>query len=218
MSHVEAIRSPEAIVAPKPEAAAFGYRVDIETEYWKVQSRWERLAQNGGATTLQRPCWLTAFYASIGRMPGIEPILATVSDSLSGRDLIGLPLIRGRTGRLRVVEFADHGMTDYNAPILGSLVARDFRNVRDIWRALRRALPHADLVSFARMPREVDGVANPLAMLDGVYESNAKAFRLEIPDNWETWRNGLERRFRRELDGAGRPSPPASHESGRAAQ
>ena len=204
MSHVEAIHAAEIVAATKPDAAAFGYRVDIETEYWRVQSRWERLAKTGAATTLQRPCWLSAFYASIGRSPGIEPVLATVSDSLSGRDLMGLPLIRAKHGRLRTVEFADHGMTDYNAPILGSLVPRDYRDIREIWRAIRRALPNVDLVTFDRMPREIDCIANPLALLDGAHGSSVSGYALELPDDWDTWRNSLDRRFRRELDGAWR--------------
>ncbi len=204
MSHAEALRSQDSLIATQPDAAAFGYRVDIETEYWRVQARWEKLAKVGASTTLQGSCWLSAFYASIGRMPGVEPVLATVSDSLSGRDLLGLPLIRSKHGRLRVVEFADHGMTDYNAPIIGSLVPRDLRNVREIWRALRRALPSCDLVSFDRMPKDIDGVLNPLAMLDGVHGSSVNRYLLELPDDWDAWRNGLERRFRRELDGAWR--------------
>jgi CelD/BcsL family acetyltransferase involved in cellulose biosynthesis len=204
MSHVEAIKRPGALASPKPEAAAFGYRVEVETEYWRVQSRWERLAKAGAALPMQRQCWLSAFYASIGRIPGVEPLLVTVVDSLSGRDLMGLPLIRQKQGRLRVVTFADRGLTDYNAPIVGPFVPRDLRNIRQIWRAVRRALPATDLVLFDRMPSHIGGKDNPLALIDGVFECGSVALQLQMPDDYEGWRNGLERRFRRELDRAWR--------------
>ncbi len=50
------------------------------------------------------------------------------------------------------------------------------------------------------MPAHIDGAQNPLALLEGVQPSSISGFRLDLPDDLEAWRNGLDRRFRRELD------------------
>jgi len=73
-----------------------------------------------------------------------------------------VPLIRRRESALRVIEFADAGLTDYNAPALAA-DAQDVIGPDAALRGLRAALPPADLLRLTKMPRRLGARANPLA-------------------------------------------------------
>ena len=81
------------------------------------------------------------------------------------------PLIRRLQNGIRIVEFADLELTDYNAPVLGAAAPRDAKAARALWRdlltALRRLPGGADLIRLRKMPIDLDGRPNPLALLDG---------------------------------------------------
>ena len=101
---------------------------------------------------------------------------------------------------MRTIEFADLGVTDYNAPILGP-AAPSYRT-----RALPlcgdrfcEALPECDLIHFRKMPVSIDGRPNPLALLRGVYPSSCPGFSISMPDDWETYLRSLAKKFRKEL-------------------
>ena len=72
---------------------------------------------------------------------------------------------------IRIIEFADLDLTDYNAPLLGPAAPRDARAARAMWRdllaALRRMPGGADLIRLRKMPADLEGRPNPLALLDG---------------------------------------------------
>ena len=90
--------------------------------------------------------------AAFAGQPDIEPLLATVRDSATGEIALLLPLIRRKPDRIRVVEFADLELTDYNAPLLGPAAPREPKAAAILWRDLRRALRRlpggADLIRF----------------------------------------------------------------------
>ena len=80
-----------------------------------------------------------------------------------------LPLIRRMHNGIRIVEPADLDLTDYNAPMLGPAAPRDAKAARAMWNDLRDALRRlpggADLIRLRKMPVELDGRPNPLALL-----------------------------------------------------
>ena len=151
------------------------------------------------ATPFQHPEWLDAFYAAAAADTSVEPLLVTVCNEL-GEVALRLPLIKRRKGNLSVIEFADLGMTDYNAPLLGSAAPQSMAEARKIWRVLRRALPKADLISLQKMPRQLNGQSNPLAMLLAATPSGANGNPLSIGDDWEAFRFSRERTYRKELE------------------
>ena len=69
-----------------------------------------------------------------------------------------LPLFAHRSGPLRVVRFADAGVSDYNAPVLGPDAPVDPAGAKALWKAIQTALGDADLVNFTKMPTEVEGL------------------------------------------------------------
>jgi CelD/BcsL family acetyltransferase involved in cellulose biosynthesis len=94
-------------------AAAPGYHVDIVRDWKQAVSRW-----NGGGhgTIFQHFHWLDGWYRAFDTA---VPLIAIISDAATDRQVALVPLIRHVKGGIRIVEFADLGVTDYNAPILG---------------------------------------------------------------------------------------------------
>ena len=162
--------------------------------------RVERLAQSGAATPFQRADWLNAWYASRKGVGGVEPLFAFITDAARGADVMALPLVLLREGGRRAVEFADGGVTDYNGPVLAPDAPADAASARQMWRALLRALPPCDILRLTKMPREIGGRANPLALAPGARAARLAGNVLRVPGPWDDYHRGLERTFRKELE------------------
>ena len=72
------------------------------------------------STPFQHPQWYDAWYGAFADVDGVEPLIAVVTDAATGERAALLPLIRRRHNGIRIVEFADLDLTDYNAPLLGT--------------------------------------------------------------------------------------------------
>ncbi len=172
------------------------YRIEIAARYEDAAPRWRALREAGSSLAFQSETWLSSWYEHVGRGDA-EPLFATLVDRASGRDLMGLPLVRRRMGRLRAIEFVDAGLTDYNAPILRAQASID---PAALFRALRAALPQADVLRLDKMPPMVGETPNPLARLPGASACRLGGNLLPIHGAWDAWHWGLERTFRKELE------------------
>src|SRR6267142_3577586 len=131
----------------RPTSRAAGFRVELLRDWKQAVARWHDISP---PTPFQHPQWYDAWYDAFAGAEGVEPLIAVVTNASTGEQAALLPLIRRRQNNLRIVEFADLDLTDYNAPILGSAAPRDAATVRIMWRdlksALRRLEGGADLV------------------------------------------------------------------------
>jgi CelD/BcsL family acetyltransferase involved in cellulose biosynthesis len=130
---------------------------------------WPRAAARLGAgrrTAFQHPHWLSAWYGAFGE---VDPLIAVISDAATGRDAAIVPLISHRQTGIRVVEFADLGISDNNAPILadggGGDPAAGDTIAAALVAALRAAPDGFDLLRLKKMPADIGGSANPLLAL-----------------------------------------------------
>ena len=134
----------------------------------------------------------------------VEPLIAVVSEKATGEQAALLPLIRRVQKGVRIVEFADLELTDYNAPMLGSAAPRTATAARALWRDLTdalRGLPGGvDLVRLRKMPLDLDGRPNPLALLDGVRSCALNGNVVTTGEDFDAWRYTLERTVRKELE------------------
>ncbi|GEO18938.1 GNAT family N-acetyltransferase [Microvirga aerophila] len=78
-----------------------------------------------------------------------------------------IPLVERQRGRLRVLEFIDFDVTDYNAPLIrrefaAELAMRDFS---PIWCQILKSIGTMDAVSLRKMPSVIDGAPNPFTRL-----------------------------------------------------
>ena len=187
-------------VAARPTRRAAGFRVELVRDWQQAVARWHDISPS---TPFQHPQWYDAWYAAFADAEAIEPLIAVVTDASTGEPAVLLPLIRRRQNNIAIVEFADLDLTDYNAPILGSAAPRDARAARALWRsllsALRRMPEKADLIRLRKIPVDLDGKPNPIALLDaGPCSLNGNL--VTTGEDYDVWRYTLEKTVRKELE------------------
>jgi len=168
---------------------------------------WRRAALRlnaGHRTAFQHGYWLGAWYEAFH---GVPPLIAVISDATTGKDIAVVPMISHTRRGIRVVEFADLGVSDNNAPILACDAALDAAGARMIGAALvdgLRALPDRfDLLRLKKMPAYVGAKPNPLVTLgrpgscslngnlvltgDDYADYQASIKRLQLPRCWRVF-------------------------------
>jgi CelD/BcsL family acetyltransferase involved in cellulose biosynthesis len=189
----------------KPDARAIsratGYRVELVADWKQAVARWNEISPS---TPFQHPQWVAAWYDAFAIADGVEPLIAIVCDISTGEQAALLPLIRRRQKHISIVEFADLDLTDYNAPILGPAAPRDAKAARVLWRellmALRRTPGGADLIRLRKVPLDLDGRPNPLALLDDAGPCSLNGNVVATGEDYDAWRYTLEKTVRKELE------------------
>jgi CelD/BcsL family acetyltransferase involved in cellulose biosynthesis len=180
---------------------AASFRVEFIHDWQQAAGRW---IDASSSTPFQDSRWLDAWYAAFAYDDRVEPLIAVISDSASAEPVALLPLVRRVQNGIRIVEFADLDLTDYNAPVLGKAAPRDARTARSLWQdlltALRRMPDGADLVRLRKMPVDLGGRPNPLALLDGVSSSPVNGNLVTTGDDFDAYRYSLDRTVRKELE------------------
>ena len=187
--------------AARPASRAAGFRVDLLQDWQQAIARWHDI---NPSTPFQHPQWYDAWYSAFAGADGIKPLIAVVSDASTGEQAALLPLIRRKQRDIAVAEFADLDLTDYNAPILGPAAPRDANAARALWRSLLsalRAMPdRADLIRLRKVPANLDGGANPLALLDTATSCPLNGNLVTTGEDYDAWRYTLEKTVRKELE------------------
>jgi CelD/BcsL family acetyltransferase involved in cellulose biosynthesis len=187
--------------AVRTRTRAAGFRVDLVRDWKQAAARWNEFSPS---TPFQHPQWYEAWYGAFAGADAVEPLIAVIADAATGERAALLPLIRRRQNKLRIVEFADLDLTDYNAPVLGTAAPRDARAARALWRDLRSALRRipggADLVRLRKVPVDLDGKPNPMALLDDAGPCAANGNVVTTGEDYDAWRYTLEKTVRKELE------------------
>jgi CelD/BcsL family acetyltransferase involved in cellulose biosynthesis len=186
---------------------AGGFRVELVRDWKQALARWNDI---GASTPFQHPRWLTAWYGAFANVDEIEPLIAIILDAATGALVALLPLIRRVQNGIRIVEFADLDLTDYNAPLLTAVAPRDAKAADAMWRDLKAALRRmqggadpkggADLIRLRKMPVDLAGQPNPLALLEGAGECSLNGNVVTTGDDFDAWRYTLEKTVRKELE------------------
>src|SRR5450631_4116803 len=180
---------------------AAGFRVELTANWKQALARWRDLNL---PTPFQDHRWLEAWYAAFAEVGRAEPLIAIVSDAATAELIALLPLLRRVQNGIRIVEFADLDLTDYNAPVLTAAAPRDATAALIMWRELLAALKGlpggADLVRLRKMPTDLDGRPNPLALLDGAGGCALNGNVVTTGDDFDAYRYSLERTVRKELE------------------
>jgi CelD/BcsL family acetyltransferase involved in cellulose biosynthesis len=188
------------VPAPAQSAPVLpNYTIEVVRDPKAGRARLDAAHREGLATPFQGPDWISAWYATLGSEQAIEPLLVFVTERDTGQAVLTLPLIRHRVDGLDVIAFADLGVTDYNAPILGHGAPTQPKAARTLWERIVEALPPADLIQLRKMPVSVRGRANPLALLHGVHPSHSPGFSVSMPEDWDAYLHALTKKFRKEL-------------------
>ncbi|HJZ20650.1 MAG TPA: cellulose biosynthesis protein CelD, partial [Bradyrhizobium sp.] len=137
------------------------FRVEFLCDWKQAAARWSDVTP---LTPFQDNRWLDAWYEAFADLAEVQPLIAIVTDAATGELAALLPLILRLHKGIRIVEFADLALTDYNAPLLGAGRPRDIAAARALWRdltaALRRLPDGCDLIRLRKMPAELGQVRN----------------------------------------------------------
>ncbi|MEM9365350.1 MAG: GNAT family N-acetyltransferase [Planctomycetota bacterium] len=148
-------------------------------------------------TPFQSGCWLSAWYASLGQRKGVTPWPIEFRDRRSKEIVAALPLILRRRDGLRVAEFADLSVTDYNGPVFASSAPGDLRWLPTIIDAIGETPMPCDVLHLSKI-RLSAAQASSLPCI-GKCDLHANTVRIEGP--WESYRRGtLKKKFRREME------------------
>jgi CelD/BcsL family acetyltransferase involved in cellulose biosynthesis len=188
-------------LAARPTSRTAGFRVELLRDWQQAVARWHDISPS---TPFQHPQWYDAWYRAFAGAEGIEPLIAVVTDASTGEPVVLLPLIRRRQNNIATVEFADLDLTDYNAPILGCAAPRDAKAARALWRsllsALRRMPEKADLIRLRKIPVDLVGKPNPIALLDAGGPCSLNGNLVTTGEDYDGWRHTLEKTVRKELE------------------
>jgi CelD/BcsL family acetyltransferase involved in cellulose biosynthesis len=170
---------------------ASGFKIDFVEDWKQAAECW---SADGQETAFQHPLWLDAWYSAF---KNVSPLIAIIRDAATGRKVVLVPLIRRVRHGVRIVEFADLNVTDYNAPVLRAGVTFDMAEARGIAKALvaelRKAPGGVDLVRLRKMPGRLAGGINPLALLGRAGSSSLNGNVIEIGDDFEAYRTSIKR-------------------------
>ncbi len=152
------------------------------------------------STGFQSLNWLTVLYEDLARMEHAMPRLIVVTERNSGNVALILPLVIRKKRTLRVARFADLGVSDYGAPILGPAPLTKRRSIRRAWRAVRQALKDVDLIRLEKMPAEIGGRPNPLLTRRGIAPSRLSGNVVTIETTVEDFLRSRGKKYRKEVE------------------
>ncbi|MCP3447631.1 GNAT family N-acetyltransferase [Bradyrhizobium sp. CCGUVB14] len=173
----------------------------------------------GHRTAFQHGYWLGAWYNAFH---GVAPLIAVITDTATGKDIAMVPMFSHARRGIRVVEFADLGVSDNNAPILACDATFDAAGAQAIGAALvnaLRALPDGlDLLRLKKLPTYVGAKPNPLVSLgrlgscslnanlvltgDDYADYQASIRRMQMPRCWRVFSRHAGARFEIATDAA----------------
>ena len=181
-------------------AAPRGFSAERFGSFSALREEWARFAAAGAATPFQHTRWLDAWYSAMADRAGMKPFFLALRDAATGELALALPLVEFAERGLTVITFADCGVTDYNAPLLGPAAPSNAEDARAAWDAICAALQGADLIRFEKMLVKLFERDNPLACVPGVRGSSLNGNLLEVSLTWPEWRKSLGRAFRKEIE------------------
>ncbi|WP_375409517.1 GNAT family N-acetyltransferase [uncultured Methylobacterium sp.] len=175
------------------------FTIGIDTEWSSARADWNSALASGAATPFQHGVVMDAWYRAMAARADIRPLIVTIRDRMTGAHALSLALVGTTSGGTRTIGFADLGLIDYNAPILGPAAPRDAASAASLWKALVKALPQADVIDLRKMPVTIAGRPNPLALLDTLpCALNGNLVR--TGDDWNAYHHNLKRTVRKELE------------------
>lgn len=149
-----------------------------------VPAEWRDPAR--APTAFQTHAFLSCWYETLGRAPGVDPLIVEVRDA-AGQAVALWPLVLNRVGGLREIGFADAGLVDNCAPLIGPGFPFDAEGFSQAWRATLRALPRADLLRAGKMPASLEGKPNPMIALPGAKPGPLARQIIAMPETFEAY-------------------------------
>lgn len=145
----------------------------------------------GDRTAFQHDYWLGPWYQAF---QDAAPLIAVISEAASGKVIAVVPMISHVRRGIRIVEFADLGVSDNNAPILAPDAALDATAINTALIDALRALPERfDLLRMRKMPAQVGGKPNPLVSRGRIGCSSLNGNLVLMGDDYAGYQTSIKR-------------------------
>jgi CelD/BcsL family acetyltransferase involved in cellulose biosynthesis len=184
-------------------------KIEVFRSHEPLRAVWTALQDEACCTAFQTYNWMSLLLDTVGKALSATPAIVLVSSG-RGIPLMLLPFAERQQGFVRVLEFIDFGLSDYNAPVIRREFAADLarRDFSPIWRQILDCIGTADAVDLRKMPPAVEGAPNPLTRL--ICQPDMVAFNCRLSSDFTEYikargghMNGELRRTRRKLEAMG---------------
>jgi len=165
-------------------ADARRFIIGVHESLAAAEPLWRAFERDGACTAFQLHDWAARVVRHLGA--GAQPLIVDVRDAGSGKPLLLAPLLLRQRFGYSSLEWLSCGVCDYSAPLLAKEAALSASEARRIWAAMLPFLPKTDLIDIDGIPREVAGMANPLALVEPVAESVQTALGLALEGDPDT--------------------------------
>ncbi|MGX8008250.1 GNAT family N-acetyltransferase [Mesorhizobium sp. ORM8.1] len=170
---------------PSVRTVSGAYVARLYTTLEAVKPLWLRLETTGVCTGHQHFAWAEGIVARL--LPEkAELLIVEVRDAATGEPAMLLPLMRRRAFHHWVVEWLSCGVCDYAAPLLVDASPWTSQAAEAAWAAVLSVLPLADRIHIIGIPKEIGGVANPLALLSPARDSIHSHYGIAMDGDAET--------------------------------
>ena len=166
-------------------AASGAYVARLHTSLAAVKPLWRRLETDGVCTGHQHFAWAEGIVEKLVP-PNAELAIVEVRDAATGEPVMLLPLMRRRAFQHWVIEWLSCGVCDYAAPLLADATPWTTQSAEAVWAAVLSVLPPADRVHITGIPKQIGGVANPLALLSQARDSIHSHYGIAMDGDAET--------------------------------
>jgi len=188
-------------VAEEPEWIAKLNRhlkIEIFRSHEQLRGVWTAFQDEACCTAFQTYNWMGPLLDKVGSALSAAPAIVLVS-SKSGTPLMLVPMAERQHGAMRILEFIDFGICDYNAPIIrrdfaADLAGQDFSNV---WRQILARLDRVDVVNLQKMPSVIGEAPNPFTQL--TCQDDLVAFNCPIGSDFADYMKTRSSNMNREL-------------------
>jgi len=159
---------------------------------------YRRLFSRSNATAFQHPVWLEQVYRTLAPAAGARPVVIC-GKGPSGDLLFVLPLVERRIGPLRIIEPADFGVGDYNAPVVSRNEERALRDMPHIRSRIASLLPPHDLLRIRHI-REEHRELWSVFFSQPPQPHGHRCYETEPGEDHAAWHMTLDGSFRRYLE------------------
>ena len=181
--------------------------IDLDVQVFRslelVRDAWIELQKDAYCLGFQQYNWLSAVWETVGHTRSLQLAIVLVSDN-SGRPMMLVPLAERRRNGLRVLEFIDYELCDYNAP----LVRREFihhlghSGFKQLWKKILDHIGPVDAIHLEKMPPLIGEAENPFLQLSA--RQHTSTFQASLAGGFDSFTKRRPTKFMRNLRRSGR--------------
>ena len=174
--------------------------VRIEAEFDFLSDEYRAFYQPERATAFQAPLWMDMIHRRLAPRLNAKQHTITMRERGTGALMGVIPLVLQRSKGISMLQFADFGVCDYNAPVADrntlSMMAAD----DDLLARLDDLMRPCDLLLLRKIRDDSFDMGRLLTRSTSSVGENA-AYHCEIGDDLDAWRvRTLSKKFSKELD------------------